>query len=54
MTNGYCNLPTAVRITLVARTLTPDDLIDAVGTGNGPINIENHRYNKSDRSHVVL
>jgi hypothetical protein len=43
-TNGYCNMPTAVRITLVARTLTADDLIDAVGMGNGPLSIENHRY----------
>lgn len=43
-TDGFCNLPTAVRITLVARTLTPDDLIDATLTGNGPMDIENHRY----------
>lgn len=40
---GFCNLPTAVRITLVARTLGPDDLIDAALTGNGPIDIEDHR-----------
>jgi Tfp pilus assembly protein PilW len=43
-TNGFCNLPTAVRITLVARTLTQDDLIDATVTGNGPMDVENHRY----------
>jgi prepilin-type N-terminal cleavage/methylation domain-containing protein len=41
---GFCNLPTAVRITLVARTLAPDDLIDPVATGNGPLDIEDHRY----------
>jgi prepilin-type N-terminal cleavage/methylation domain-containing protein len=40
---GYCNLPTAVRITLVARTLGPDDLIDPT-TGNGPLDIEDHRF----------
>ena len=40
--NGYCNLPTAVRITLVARTLSPDDLIDPVITGNGPLDVEDH------------
>jgi len=40
---GYCNLPTAVRITLVARTLAPDDLID-LASGNGPPDIEDHRY----------
>jgi prepilin-type N-terminal cleavage/methylation domain-containing protein len=44
-TDGFCNLPTAVRLTLVARTLTPDDLIDAVATGNGPLDVEDHRYN---------
>jgi prepilin-type N-terminal cleavage/methylation domain-containing protein len=48
-TNGYCNLPTALRITLVARTLAPDDLIDAVGTGNGPLDIEDHRYDPAAR-----
>jgi prepilin-type N-terminal cleavage/methylation domain-containing protein len=42
--DGFCNLPTAVRLTLVARTLTPDDLIDAVATGNGPLDIEDHHY----------
>ena len=43
-TQGFCNLPTAVRITLVARTLAPDDLIDAVGMGNGPLDAEDHVY----------
>jgi prepilin-type N-terminal cleavage/methylation domain-containing protein len=41
-TDGFCNLPTAVRLTLVVRSLTPDDLID--GTSNGPMNVEDHRY----------
>jgi prepilin-type N-terminal cleavage/methylation domain-containing protein len=41
-TDGFCNLPTAVRITLVARSLAPDDLIDPA-TGNGPLDIEDHR-----------
>jgi prepilin-type N-terminal cleavage/methylation domain-containing protein len=41
---GYCNLPTAVRLTLVARSLAPDDLINATLTGNGPVNAENHHY----------
>jgi prepilin-type N-terminal cleavage/methylation domain-containing protein len=41
---GFCNLPTAVRITMVARTLGPDDLIDAVATGNGPLDVEDHVY----------
>jgi prepilin-type N-terminal cleavage/methylation domain-containing protein len=41
---GYCNLPTAVRVTLVARSLTEDDLIDTTGNTNGPLNIEDHRY----------
>ncbi len=41
-TAGYCNLPTAVRLTLVVRTLTPDDLINT--TSNGPMNVEDHRY----------
>lgn len=40
---GYCNLPIAVRITMVARTLAPDDLIDPA-TGNGPMDVEDHRY----------
>jgi hypothetical protein len=44
-TPGYCNLPTAVRVTLVARSLTPDDLIDpAPSFGNGPKYVEDHRY----------
>lgn len=43
-TDGFCNLPTAVRITLVARTLTADDLIDPVVSGNGPLDVEDHRY----------
>lgn len=41
---GFCNLPTAVRLTLVARSLTPDDLIDPTATNNGPSDIEDHRY----------
>jgi prepilin-type N-terminal cleavage/methylation domain-containing protein len=44
-TDGFCNLPTAIRLTLVARTVTPDDMIDAVATGNGPLDVEDHRYN---------
>jgi prepilin-type N-terminal cleavage/methylation domain-containing protein len=43
-TNGFCNLPTAVRLTLVVRTLAPDDLIDTNVTTNGPIDVEDHRY----------
>ncbi len=43
-TAGYCNLPTALRLTLVARTLTSDDLINTSLTGNGPMDVENHRY----------
>jgi Tfp pilus assembly protein PilW len=43
-TPGFCNLPTAIRLTLVARTLTPDDLIDAALTKNGPMDVEDHRY----------
>jgi len=43
-TNGYCNLPTAIRLTLVARSLMPDDLIDPAVTGNGPMDVEDHRY----------
>jgi prepilin-type N-terminal cleavage/methylation domain-containing protein len=41
---GYCNLPTAIRLTLVARSLSPDDLVDPTVTGNGPLDVENHRY----------
>ena len=41
---GYCNLPTAVRLTLVVRTLTPDDLIDPTISNNGPMDVEDHRY----------
>jgi prepilin-type N-terminal cleavage/methylation domain-containing protein len=41
-TDGFCNLPTAVRITMVARSLAPDDLIDPI-SGNGPLDIEDHR-----------
>jgi Tfp pilus assembly protein PilW len=43
-TQGFCNLPTAIRLTLVARTLTPDDLINATVTQNGPMNVEDHVY----------
>jgi prepilin-type N-terminal cleavage/methylation domain-containing protein len=42
-TPGYCNLPTAVRVTLVARSLAPDDLIDPGAYGNGPKTVEDHR-----------
>jgi prepilin-type N-terminal cleavage/methylation domain-containing protein len=41
-TDGFCNLPTAVRLTMVARALAPDDLIDS-SLGNGPLDIEDHR-----------
>jgi Tfp pilus assembly protein PilW len=43
-TDGFCNLPTAVRLTLVVRTLAPDDLIDTKVTNNGPMDVEDHRY----------
>ena len=43
--DGFCNLPTAVRLTLVVRTLSQDDLIDTAVTQNGPIDVEDHRYN---------
>lgn len=43
-TDGYCNQPTAVRITLVARSLGEDDLIDATASGNGPMDVEDHRF----------
>jgi prepilin-type N-terminal cleavage/methylation domain-containing protein len=43
-TDGYCNLPTAVRLTLVVRTLAPDDLVDTTVTNNGPMDVEDHRY----------
>jgi Tfp pilus assembly protein PilW len=43
-TAGFCNLPTAVRLTLVVRTLTRDDLIDTAVTANGPMDVEDHRY----------
>jgi Tfp pilus assembly protein PilW len=46
-TNGFCNLPTAVRLTMVVRTLTPDDLIDTAVTTNGPMDVEDHRYDAS-------
>ena len=48
-TPGFCNTPTAVRITMVARTLLPDDLIDEAATGNGPLDIEDHRQTASPR-----
>lgn len=41
-TDGFCNSPTAVRLTLVARSLLPDDMIDPT-SGNGPLDIEDHR-----------
>ena len=37
-------MPTAVRLTMVVRTLTPDDLIDTAVTANGPMDVEDHRY----------
>jgi type II secretory pathway pseudopilin PulG len=43
-TAGFCNMPTAVRLTLVVRSLTPDDLIDTSVTNNGPMDVEDHRY----------
>jgi hypothetical protein len=43
-TDGYCNLPTAIRLTLVARSLSPDDLIDPTASNNGPMDVENHVY----------
>jgi prepilin-type N-terminal cleavage/methylation domain-containing protein len=43
-TAGFCNLPTAVRITMVARTLSPDDLLDPTLSGNGPMDVEDHCY----------
>jgi Tfp pilus assembly protein PilW len=43
-TAGFCNLPQVIRITLVARSVVADDLIDAVLTSNTPINIEDHHY----------
>lgn len=43
-TDGYCNLPTAIRLTLVARTLQADDIINTSTSGNGPMDVENHRY----------
>jgi len=48
-TAGFCNLPTAVRLTLVVRTLTPDDLIDTAVTANGPMDVEDHRYTTTPR-----
>jgi hypothetical protein len=41
-TDGFCNSPTAVRITMVSRSLSPDDLIPA-GSGNRAPDIEDHR-----------
>lgn len=43
-TDGFCNMPTAVRITMVVRTLAPDPLIDSSSTSNGPMDVEDHRY----------
>jgi hypothetical protein len=37
-----CNQPSAVRLTLVARSLTEDNGIDAKATFNSPPTIENH------------
>jgi prepilin-type N-terminal cleavage/methylation domain-containing protein len=45
-TDGFCNLPTAVRLTMVARSLAPDDLIDPT-SGNAPLDIEDHRPTKT-------
>ncbi len=41
-TDGYCNMPTAIRITMVSRSLAPDDLIPS-SAGNRPPDIEDHR-----------
>lgn len=41
-TDGYCNVPPAIRITLVARSLLPDNLIDPAVTDNGPMDVEDH------------
>jgi Tfp pilus assembly protein PilW len=41
-TDGYCNLPPAIRITLVVRSLFPDNLIDPTVTNNGPMDVEDH------------
>jgi type II secretory pathway pseudopilin PulG len=48
-TDGFCNLPTGIRITMVSRSLAPDDLMP--GTGNRPPDIEDHRQSSapSDR-----
>ena len=48
-TNGFCNLPTALRITLVARSLEADDLIDTALRDNGPIDVEDHVQTASPR-----
>jgi prepilin-type N-terminal cleavage/methylation domain-containing protein len=48
-TPGFCNMPTAVRLTMVARTLLPDDLIDPAATGNGPLDVEDHHQTASPR-----
>jgi hypothetical protein len=41
-TLGFCNMPTAVRLTLVARSTTRDDLIDVAVTNNQPQAIEDN------------
>jgi prepilin-type N-terminal cleavage/methylation domain-containing protein len=41
-TLGFCNMPTAVRLTLVARSTTPDDLIDVAVTNNQPEPVEDN------------
>lgn len=41
-TLGFCNLPTAVRLTLVARSTSPDDLIDVAVTDNRPEPVEDN------------
>lgn len=45
-TDGYCNLPTAIRITMVSRSLAPDDLV-ASSSGNKPPDVEDHRHASS-------
>jgi hypothetical protein len=48
-TNGFCNMPTALRITLVARSLEADDLIDTALRENGPLDVEDHAQTASPR-----
>jgi prepilin-type N-terminal cleavage/methylation domain-containing protein len=45
-TDGFCNLPTAIRITMVSRSLGPDEMIPS-GSTNRPPDIEDHRQSLS-------